>query len=121
MIVSGVSNGEFIRVFDASNPVFQIDGGENYFDFIMKRISVSQIFERVNTESPYITYTTYDWDSATSTTVATTDYFQISLSQPTAIYKPNGLYPVKNYSGPQTLGQNQPTGYVIQNGGSNYA
>jgi hypothetical protein len=105
----------------AANPVFQIDGGENYFDFIMKRISVSQIFERVNTESPYITYTTYDWDTTTSTTVATTDYFQLSLSQPTAIYKPSGLYPEKNYSGPQTLGQNQATGYVIQNGGSNYA
>jgi hypothetical protein len=105
----------------AGNPVFQLEGGENYFDFIMKRISVSQIFERVNTESPYITYTTYDWDAQNSVTVATVDYFQLSLSQPTAIYKPNGIYPVKSYAGPQTLGQNQPTGYVLQNGGSNYA
>lgn len=105
----------------ADKPVFQSEGGYDYFDFILKRISLSQIFQRVNNESPYIKYTTYDWDSNTSTTVATTDYFQISLSQPTAIYKPNGLYPVKSYAGPQTLGRNEPTGFVLQNGGASYA
>jgi len=105
----------------AGKPVFQSEGGYNYFDFILKRISLSQIFQRVNGESPYVKYTTYDWDSNTSTTVSTSDYFQISLSQPTAIYKANGLYPVKSFSGPQTLGRNEPTGYVLQNGGSSYA
>jgi hypothetical protein len=105
----------------ANKPVFQVEGGYDYFDFILKRISLSQIYQRVNGESPYIKYSTYDWDSTSSTTVLTENYFQISLSQPTAIYKANGVYPVKSYAGPQTLGRNEPTGYVIQNGGASYA
>ena len=105
----------------AGKPVFQSEGGYNYFDFILKRISLSQIFQRVNGESSYISYTTYDWDSQTSQTVATTSYFQLAFSQPTSIYKPTGLFPVKNYSGPQTLGRNEPTGYVLRDGGSAYA
>jgi hypothetical protein len=105
----------------ANNPVFQLAGGENYFEFILKRISLSQIFERVNNESPYITYKTYDWNPVTQSTVSYDNLFQISLSQPTALFKPFGLFPEKSYSGPQTLGQNQPTGFVIRNGGYSYS
>jgi hypothetical protein len=105
----------------SNKPVFQVEGGYDYFEFILKRISLSQIFQRVNGESPYITYTTYDWDPVNLTTVSYSENFQISLSQPTAIYKSTGLYPVKSYAGPQTLGRNEPTGFIIQNGGSSYA
>ena len=104
-----------------NKPVTQIGGGENYFDFIMKRISLSYIADKVNTSSPYITYTTYDYDSVTSTTASTSNYFELSFLQPSYGRKYTGLVPVKNYSGPQTLGQNQPTGYEITNGGSSYA
>lgn len=105
----------------AGYPVFQVEGGGNYFDFVMKRISLSQIFERVNVESPYIKYTTYEWDPVTSSTVVTLNAFQISLSQPTALFKPTGIYAETSYSGPQTLGRSKPTGFEIVNGGNKYA
>ena len=105
----------------ANYPVFQVEGGENYFKFIMKRISLSQIFERVNGESPYIKYTTYEWDQQSLTTKATSNYFQISLTKPTSIYKPTGVYPQPSYGGPQTLGRSKPSGFEIINGGSNYS
>ena len=104
-----------------NKPVTQIGGGEDYFDFIMKRISLSYIADKVNNSSPYVTYITYDYDSATSTTVSTSNYFELSFLQPSYGKKYTGLIPVKNYSGPQTLGQNQPTGYEIINGGDSYA
>ena len=105
----------------STNPVFQLDGGENYFNFIMKRISVSQIFDRVNSENPFIRYRSFDFDTATSSTVEIENYFQLELTQPTAIFKPQGLFPSKSFTGPSSLGQNQSTGFVLQNGGTNYA
>jgi hypothetical protein len=102
-------------------PVTQIAGGENYFDFIMKRISLSYIADRVNTNSPYVTYITYDYSTPTGQTIATDNYFELDFVQPTAISKTNGLAPIKSYTGPQTLGQNQPTSYEIVNGGISLA
>lgn len=103
-----------------NNPVFQLEGGEKYFDFLIRRISLSQISDRVNNESPYIKYLTYSWNVDTQTTEVRSDYFQIYMQQPTALHRSTGTYPVADYSGPQTLGQNQPTGYQI-NVGANYA
>ena len=104
-----------------NKPVTQIAGGENYFDFIMKRISLSYIADRVNTNSPYVTYITYDYSTPTGQTIATDNYFELNFIQPTAISKTNGLAPIKSYTGPQTLGQNQPTSYEIVNGGISLA
>lgn len=104
----------------ANIPVFQLGGGEGYFNFIIRRISLAEISSRVNTENAYIKYTTYYWDSDTSSTKSRSDNFQIYMEQPTAIRRETGLKPIQDYSGPQTLGQNQPTGYRIQNGGSSY-
>ena len=104
-----------------NKPVTQIGGGENYFDFIMKRISLSYIADKVNNNSPYISYVTYDYDPDTNSTIAIDNYFELDFLQPSSIYKSSGLVPLKNYSGPQTLGQNQPTGYEIVDGGSSYS
>lgn len=104
----------------AGNPVFQIEGGIRYFDFIIKRISLAQIYERVNSRSPYVTYTSYYWNPETLTTESRSDYFEIQLSKPTALKKPSGLFPAQSFFGPQTLGQNQPTSYTIRNGGAAY-
>lgn len=104
-----------------NKPVTQVGGGENYFDFIMKRISLSYIADKVNTNSPYISYITYDYSTSTGATISTSNYFELSFLQPSAIRKGTGLVPVKSYSGPQTLGQNQPTGYEIVNGGISYS
>ncbi len=100
------------------DPIIQLGGGENYFEFLMKRISLSYIANKVNTESPYIKYKTYIYNDATEKTDLIENYFELSFVPPTAIYKPQGVAPIKSYTGPQTLGQNQPTGYEVVNGGS---
>ena len=101
-----------------NRPVTQLGGGENYFNFILKRLSLSYIADKVNTNSPYIEYITYNYSTETGATVSTLDYFELDFLQSSAVYKPTGLYPIKSYAGPQTLGQNQPTGYEIVNNGS---
>jgi hypothetical protein len=102
----------------AGKPVTQIGGGEHYFNFLMKRISLSYIANKVNVESPYIKYKTYVYNEVTSQTDLIENYFELSFLPPTAIYKSQGVAPVKSYTGPQTLGQNQPTGYEIVNAGN---
>ena len=104
-----------------NRPVTQIGGGENYFDFILKRLSLSYIADKVNTDSPYIKYITYDYSTEGGITISTPNYFELDFLQPSSIYKPTGLYPIKSYVGPQTLGQNQPTGYEIVDNGINSA
>ena len=105
----------------AGKPVTQLGGGENYFRFLMKRISLSYIANKVNTGSPYIKYKTYVYNEETEETDLIENYFELSFLPPTAIYKSQGLAPIKSYNGPQTLGKNQPTGYEIVNGGSTLA
>jgi hypothetical protein len=105
----------------AGKPVTQLGGGENYFRFLMKRLSLSHIANKVNTESPYIKYKTYIYNEVTSETDLIENYFELSFIQPTAIYKSSGVVPVKSYTGPKTLGGNQPTGYEIVNGGPSLA
>lgn len=101
-------------------PVVQIGGGENYFSFLTKRLSLSHIANKVNNESPYIKYKTYIYNEVSGQTDLIENYFQLSFIPPTSIYKPEGIVPVKSYSGPQTLGQNQPTGYQIVSAGSSF-
>lgn len=104
----------------SGKPVTQIGGGKNYFNFLMKRISFSYIANKVNTNSPYIKYKTYTYNEVTQTTDLIENYFEVDLIAPTAIYKPNGLGPIKSSSGPKTLGQNQPTGYEISSLGNTF-
>ena len=101
-------------------PVTQLGGGENYFNFIMKRISFSHIANKVNSQSPYIKYKTYAYNEATSQTDLIENYFEVSFLLPTAIYKSRGVSPTKSYSGPETLGRNQPTGYDIVDIGTSF-
>lgn len=105
----------------SNKPVTQLGGGENYFDFILKRISLSYIADKVNINSPFVKYITYDYSTDSGVTFSTPDYLELDFLQPSAIFKPTGLFPVKSYDGPQTLGQNQPTGYELVNNGSGSA
>jgi hypothetical protein len=96
-----------------NQPVFQVEGGNNYYDGIMNRLSVGYIFEELQKKSQYIKYKTYSWDPLTSSTVETTDSFEIIFQRPDLVLKPEGSFPVAIYDGPKTLGSNQPTGYIF--------
>lgn len=94
--------------------VFQIQGGSNYYDAIMNRISIGYIFEELQKKSEYIKYKSYSWDSDSSSTVETLDDFEISLERPDIMLKPQGSIPKAIYTGPKTLGSNDPTAYVFE-------
>jgi hypothetical protein len=81
-------------------PVFQIQGGQKYFDFIIKRTSFSYVSERVNFENPYISYVSYFYDESTGSTYSKESDFQISFEEPTLVVKPAESYPVPIYSLP---------------------
>lgn len=97
-----------------NKPVFQVEGGENYYDSILQRISASDIARRVNSSSPYIVYTTYSWDPINSITVSSSNSFELYLEKPTKISKSYGSRAIKYYGGPQTIGESIPTAYLIQ-------
>jgi hypothetical protein len=96
-----------------NQPVFQVQGGYNYYDAIMNRISSGYIFQELQKKSSYIKYKTYSWDSKTSSTVETLDSFEILFERPDLLLKPQGSVPVPLYDGPKTLSSNDPTGYTF--------
>jgi hypothetical protein len=102
-------------------PVVQLGGGANYFNFIMKRISVAEITKRFNNLSPYIKYSSYYWNPSTSQTVESSNTLNIGILKPSYISRSNGLYPVPSTTGPATLGVNTTTSYGIVKGGSQYS
>ena len=96
-------------------PVTQIEGGSNYYKGLLSRCSVSYIADKFNKSSPYINYTTYQWDSSSSSTVSTFGGFELYFERPTKITKRSGSLVVKDYNGPQILkGARVETGYNIQ-------
>jgi hypothetical protein len=97
------------------NPVTQISGGSNYYKGLLSRCSVSYIAEKFNRSSPYIKYTTYEFDTDSSSTISTSNGFELYFERPTKITKPSGSLVFKDYSGPQTLkGSRVETGYNIR-------
>jgi hypothetical protein len=95
-------------------PVFQVEGGEGYYDFIMRRTSASDVAKRVNSGSPYVSYKTYIWDSETSTTTVSDNSFELYLQKPTRVIKGRGSRAVKFFGGPMTIGDYNPTSYIIE-------
>ena len=101
-----------------NKPVFQLEGGLYYYDAILRRISASDIYSRINSRSPYVKYRTYIWNG--TETVETLDSFEVKFEKPTRIIKNIGSYTTKYYGGPNTLGDTSPTAYNI-NSGSAYS
>ena len=82
----------------AGNPVFQISGGGDYFDFIRKRTSFSYVAEKVNLDNDYVSYNSYFYNSEAGSTYTKTEDFGISFSEPTLVVKPAESVPVPVYS-----------------------
>ena len=95
-------------------PVFQVEGGEGYYDFIMRRTSAADIASRVNIGSPYVSYKTYTWNSETSTTTLSDNSFELYLQKPTRVIKGKGSRAIKFFGGPMTIGDYNPTSYIIE-------
>ena len=94
-------------------PIFQVQGGSNYYNSIMNRISVGYIFSELQNKSSYVKYKTYSWDPENSVTTESLDSFEIIFDRPDLLLKPQGSKPVALYNGPTTLGANDPTAYTI--------
>ena len=111
-----------------NKPVFQVEGGQNYFDFIAKRTSFSYVADKVNALNSYVTYESYFYNDSTSTSSVKPDDFSIYFEDPAELYKIAESRPVKVYSstaasfrpglipgrGPQTESVRQANSYDIQ-------
>ena len=96
-------------------PVIQIGGGSRYYKGLLSRCSVSYIADKFNRSSPYIKYSTHEWDSNSSSTILTFDEFELYFERPTRITKPSGSLVSRDFNGPQTLkGSRVETGYAIR-------
>jgi hypothetical protein len=104
-------------------PVFQVTGGENYYNFIVKRTSFSFVSERINNASPYVSYNSYYWDSNISETYEVQNSFEIYFQRPTLVEKTTGSFPSPVFSSdssPKTQTQADPVAYQIVPAGTNY-
>jgi hypothetical protein len=97
-----------------NQPVFQIEGGEKYYNFILKRTSAADILSRINGSSSYVKYKTYYWDPVLLVTKESLNSFELYMEKPSRIYKANGSRTTKFYGGPQTIGESVPTSYIMQ-------
>jgi hypothetical protein len=109
------------RITYAGKPVYQISGGENYFNFLMRRISVAEIARRFNGLNPYIKYNSYSWDPANSQTLVSTSSLNLGVLSPSYLSRNTGLRPSPSVQGPSTLGVSTVTSYNIVDGGIQYA
>ncbi len=95
-------------------PVIQSAGGSKYYKSLLGRCSVSYIADKFNLGSPYISYRSYEWDSANQVTVENANSFELYFEKPTKITKPSGSLVSRSYNGPQALkGARVETGYRI--------
>jgi len=83
--------------------VYQRDGGLNWWEKLMEKISFSDIANLINNEDEYIKYYSYSWDSTTSTTIETRETFGLELSRPSAFVQNQELYAVEDFNKPQSL------------------
>jgi hypothetical protein len=109
------------RITYADKPVFQIGGGENYFNFVMRRISVAEIAKRFNNLNPYIQYNSYSWNQDASETILKTSSLNLGFLNPAYLSRNTGLRPSPSVQGPSTLGVSTITSYDIVDGGIEYA
>jgi hypothetical protein len=114
------------KVLYEDNPVFQIAGGANYFDFILKRTSYSYVLDKVNNADPYVKYSSYYYDATKQSTATKTNDFSIQFELPSLVIKKGSSSPRKVYSsavltsssggtvkGPSTDSPQVPTSYEI--------
>ena len=110
-----------------NKPVFQLDGGGGYFDFILNRTSFSYVSNRVNGSNSYVSYNSYFYSDSTGTEYSKSNDFEIYFESPSYIVKYAESSPVKVYSsvsataspgrtptrGPITQDANQVTSYSV--------
>jgi hypothetical protein len=95
-------------------PVFQIEGGELYYNSILKRITIAYITSKINSKSPYIKYNSYYWNSTSSSTDVSENGFNLNIQKPTRVVKVRGSYTLESFNGPQALkGGYSLTGYDL--------
>lgn len=109
------------KITYADKPVYQISGGENYFNFVMRRISAAEIAKRFNNLNSYIEYNSYSFNPNTSQTILRTNSLNLGFLNPAYLSRNTGLRPVPSVQGPSTLGVSTVTSYNIVDGGIQYA
>jgi len=66
-------------------PIYQRDGGVNYWRNLLEKISFANISLWINTGYPYIEYKSFIWDETTSTTKILDDQFVLEFIKPSVL------------------------------------
>ena len=84
-------------------PIYQREGGIEYWRNIMEKISFANLSFWINTNHPYVTYESYTWDPVNKTTIRTLSDFRLEFVQPSAFEQQTLIYPVLDTDKPQEV------------------
>ena len=95
-------------------PIYQRDGGTNYWKNLLEKISFANISLWINTGYPYIEYKSYIWDSVNSTTQELNNQFVIEFIKPSVFEQDTTLITEEITDKPSELALFN-VGYTVQN------
>ena len=94
-------------------PIYQREGGIGYWENILSKISFANISLLVNTESPYIEYKTYIWNSTTKANEVLDNQFVVEFLKPSAFEQTSIVVATEDLDKPQELDVFN-VGYVLE-------
>ena len=83
--------------------VYQRNGGKFYWSKLMEKISFADIAALLNSEDPYIKYSSFSWDSVNKINARLDEGFVLEASRPSAFIQSGDLYPIEDLNKPQSL------------------
>lgn len=84
-------------------PIYQKNGGKNYWKNILKKISFANISLLINTNNPYIEYISYVWDEETKNTKVIYNDFSLEFVKPSVYIQDEILITEEEKEKPQEL------------------
>jgi len=93
-------------------PIYQVEGGLGHMKPLMEKLSFASISIQVNTENPFIEYTTCVWNEASQSTNQLPNKFNLEFSSPSLIEQNTYAIPRLDANKPSELNV-QDIGYTI--------
>lgn len=94
-------------------PIYQREGGKNYWKSIFEKLSFANLSLWVNTGYQYIDYKTYYWDETTSSTKVIDGEFSLEFLKPSSFEQRGLLNPIEDLNKPVELSLST-VGYTLE-------
>lgn len=93
-------------------PIYQVSGGSGHMKPLLEKISFASISMLVNTENPYIEYSSCVWDELSQTTSEIKDQFNLEFVRPSLIEQNSYVIPRLDTNKPSEINI-QDIGYIV--------